>query len=63
VYYTQVIGGQMSDKFLKVRIPATLWLDFKLFCVENNLSLPKQTAALIKSFMEIQKENKERMGK
>jgi len=54
-------GYEMADKFLRVRIPDTLYLDFKLICVEKDLSLPKQTAALIKSFVEVQKENKKRM--
>jgi len=52
----------MVDKYLTVRIPNTLLMQYKILCVEKDLSVPKQTAALIKNFVDIQEENKKRTG-
>lgn len=48
---------------IRIRIPKELLKSYKVICVEKDLSLPKQTAELIRKFVEIQEETKNLMGK
>ena len=38
-----------------------LYKEFKILCVKNDLSLPKQTHELIRKFVEIQNQNEIRL--
>lgn len=53
----------MREKILRVRIPYDLFTDYKVLCVQRELSLPKQTAELIRKFVEIHEENNVRIRK
>lgn len=48
----------MIQKELRVRIHPVLYKKYKMVCTENDLSIPKQTAELIRKFIEICEENK-----
>lgn len=50
--YTQT-GGNMADREVRMRIPEALYKRFKIICVDQELSLPKQTTELIRKFVEI----------
>ena len=41
----------MTHKMLRVRIRDNLYKKFKITCIENDLSLPKQTEKLISDFI------------
>jgi len=47
----------MKEKEIRFRVPNTLYKNYKLLCIELDLSIPKQTAALIKAFVETQEHN------
>lgn len=47
---------------MRIRIPHSLYKNFKVVCTQKDLSIPKQTTELIKKFVEIQEEDNERMG-
>ncbi len=49
----------VKDPMLHLRIPKEILKKYKILCIEKNLSLPKQTAALIKGFCENLERNKE----
>jgi len=51
----------MKQLELRVRLTAELLHRYQIVCVKNKLSLPKQTAAIIKDFVEIQERNLELM--
>jgi hypothetical protein len=38
-----------------------LYLEFKLICVKNNLSVPKQLTGIVKNFIEIMNSNEKRL--
>jgi hypothetical protein len=48
----------MSHVSIRIRIPLSVYKKYKHICVENELSLPKQTTSLIKCFIEIDETNK-----
>ena len=45
---------------MRVRIPNDVYKNYKLICVELDLSIPKQLTALISEFVMVQLENKQR---
>ncbi len=48
----------MKERVVRMRIPEFLFKKFKVICVEKDLSLPKQTAELIRKFIEVDETNK-----
>jgi hypothetical protein len=48
----------MKFKQLRVNIPADIYKKYRLICLEKDLSMPKQTTQLLKSFVEAQEETK-----
>lgn len=48
----------MKERIVRIRIPEVLFKKFKIVCAEKDLSIPKQTAELIRKFVEIMKVNK-----
>lgn len=44
----------------RIRIPENLYHRYKVICAELDLSIPKQSAELVRQFVEIQEENKKR---
>lgn len=52
----------MKERVVRIRIHDHLFKRFRLLCVTNDLSIPKQTAALIRKFVEIQEENNRILG-
>jgi hypothetical protein len=42
---------------LRLMILEDTFKRYKIYCVEHDISLPKQTAELIRKFLEIQEEN------
>jgi hypothetical protein len=53
----------MAYKFIRVRISSDLYRRFKVHCLENEVSIPKQMTEFVRKFMEVQDENKKLMGK
>jgi hypothetical protein len=51
----------MRKTELRLDIPTDLYKEYKILCIQKDLSIPKQTAALIKNFVDIQKENEKRL--
>lgn len=51
----------MAAKVIRFIIPDDLHKRFKVLCAQKDLSMPKQTAELIRKFLEIQEENTERL--
>lgn len=50
----------MQEKVVRIRIHEHLYRRFKVICAEKDLSIPKQTAELIRKFVETLDENKRR---
>jgi len=48
----------MKQKEYRFRLPEKLHKQYKLVCIENDLSMPAQTIDLIKRFVETIEENK-----
>ena len=46
--------------WLRVRIDEQILKEYKILCIENDLSIPKQTNEIIKNFVRIQKDNLEK---
>lgn len=53
----------MKERVVRLRIPEVLYKKYKVFCAENDLSMPKQTAELIRECLKIDPDNKSRMEK
>ncbi len=51
----------MKERVVRIRIPEVLYKKYKLLCVEKDLSIPKQTAQLLRNFLEIQENNENLM--
>lgn len=51
----------MTERIVRIRIPDEVYKKFKIMCVENDLSITKQTAQIIIGFINIQEENKKMM--
>jgi hypothetical protein len=47
----------MKEHEMRFRIPQVLFKRFKLVCIQNDLSIPKQSAELIRKFVEILEED------
>ncbi len=43
----------MQERTVRLRIPEEIYRRFKVVCAEKNLSMPKQTAELIRQFVEV----------
>jgi len=46
----------MKEVMMQVRLDEETYIRYKLFCVKNKLSVPKQTKQIINSFLDIQDE-------
>lgn len=53
----------MEERMVRMRVHPLLYRRYKAICAKNNLSMPKQTAELIRKFVEIQEENDRLTGK
>lgn len=51
----------MKERIVRIRVPEHLFIRYKVICAEKDLSIPKQTAELIRKFVEIQQETTQRM--
>ncbi len=47
----------MTEKVIRIRLPEVLYRRFKVFCAEKDLSIPKQTAQLIRNCLQIEETN------
>lgn len=43
----------MKERVVRIRIPEHLFKRYKLICVKKDLSIPKQTAEIIRKFVEV----------
>jgi len=50
-----------KEKEMRVRIDYGIFRRYKVLCAEMDLSLPKQTQALIEHFVKVQSENLEKI--
>ncbi len=48
----------MKEHVIRLRLPAFVYKKFKVICAENDLSMPKLNAQLIRNFIEIDDMNK-----
>jgi len=46
----------MKEMVVRIRIPEMLIKKYRILCLQKDLSVPKQTAALIRKFIEVQEE-------
>lgn len=53
----------MEYMYLRVRVPKVTYMKYKILCAHLNLSMPKQTAALLKTFVDIQEGNEIRINR
>lgn len=53
----------MDQKVIRMKIPNVLYKRFKVICAKLELSMPKQNAELIRTFVDIQEENERRLNK
>ncbi len=51
----------VKEAVVRIRIPPVLMKRYKRLCIDLDLSIPKQTAALVRTFVEIQEQNKKLM--
>lgn len=49
--------------FIRVRVPEEVHKRFKMHCIKNQVSVPKQTTELLRKFVEIHDQNEKLMGK
>jgi hypothetical protein len=42
-----------KEKIIRMKIPHHLYKKYKIICAQKDLSMPKQTAELIRKFIEI----------
>jgi len=47
----------MKEHEMRFRVPQVLFKKYKILCTKKDLSITKQTAALIKNFVDIQEDN------
>lgn len=52
----------MDEKIVRMRIHPVLYKKYKVICAEKDLSMPKQTAELIRKFVEVDEANKKMMS-
>lgn len=52
-----MIEKQSLTKEMRFRVSTKLWTRYKILCLKNKLSIPRQTAELIRKFVEIQELN------
>lgn len=52
----------MTEKMVRMRVPENLYKKYRIVCIDRGLSMPKQTAQLIRKFVEIDEENKKIMS-
>jgi hypothetical protein len=52
-------GVMMKEFVVRIRISDDVYKKYKHFCIDNDLSIPKQTEALIKNFINVQECNNE----
>lgn len=52
----------MTEKMVRMRIHESLYKKYRIICIDKGLSMPKQTAQLIRKFIEIDEENKKLMS-
>ena len=52
-----------KKKWLRVMLDDDLMRNFKIICLEMNLSVPKQFSEIVRKFVEVQKENVEKLKK
>lgn len=45
--------NEVKEKIIRIRIPPHLYKRYKIICAQKELSIPKQTAELIRKFVEI----------
>lgn len=53
----------MKTHELRVTVTKELYIKYKTICLEKDLSLPKQTAALIRLFVDCREEDKKNGAK
>ena len=47
----------MKESILHVRMKEETVIRFKIFCIRNKISIPKQTEQIINSFLDIHEQN------
>ena len=47
----------MEEKIIRMRVHPVLFKKYKIICAHYDLSMPKQTSALIREFVKVQEAN------
>jgi hypothetical protein len=53
----------MEERVLRLRIHPVLYQRYKVICVKNKLSIPKQTSELVRHFVENMEDYEENINK
>ena len=53
----------MEERVVKLRIHPVLYQRYKVICVKNKLSMPKQTSELVRHFVENMEDYEEKLIK
>ena len=53
----------MEERVVKLRIHPVLYQRYKVICVKNKLSIPKQTSELVRHFVENMEDYEEKLIK
>lgn len=48
----------MREKVIRLRLPYDMYIKFKIFCTEKDLSMPKQNIQLIENFIKMRESEK-----
>ena len=51
----------MQEKYLRIKLSDGLLKRYKLVCIKNDLSFPKQTRAIIENFVELQEQKEKNL--
>lgn len=60
--YTNMNENLLKEHIVRIRISRHLYKRFKILCAVKDLSMPKQTAELIRKFVEVQEENDKKLS-
>ncbi len=52
-----------DEYFVRVKLSGDVLKRFKILCINNELSIPKQMSEIVRNFVEIHEENNEKIKK
>jgi len=52
----------MKEKFFRIRVPEDIHKKFRMHCIKQSVSVPKQATELLRKYVEIQEQNERLLG-